>query len=49
MVAAEDTPIGGPRTMFVLDAHNLLYRYGASTVRVDAIAQGTIYAQAATH
>lgn len=27
MVAAEDTPIGGPRTMFVLDAHNLLYRY----------------------
>ena len=27
MVAAEDTPVGGPRTMFLLDAHNLLYRY----------------------
>lgn len=27
MVAAEDTPVGGRRTMFLLDAHNLLYRY----------------------
>jgi len=27
VVAAEDTPVGGPRTMFLLDAHNLLYRY----------------------
>lgn len=103
MVAAEDTPVGGPRTMFLIDAHNLLYRYyhaapvqmhqghnvnavrglrslvtrllsygpGAVTlfdllptlkrqglkdkllepvpVPIDAIAQGTIYAQAATH